>query len=42
MGGGGGLYLPTGLFGVALSPRSVSHRPRQEWRASRDVSPSQG
>ena len=24
---GGGLYLPIGLFGVAMSPRSASHRP---------------
>ena len=37
MGGGwsrwearGGLYLPIGLFGVAMSPKSVSHRPRQD------------
>ena len=39
VGGGGGweaggrLYLPIGLFGVAMSPRSASHRPRQDWRA---------
>ena len=39
---GGGLYLPIGLFGVAMSPRSASHRPRQDWRALRDVSPTQG
>ena len=42
---GGGLYLPIGLFGVAMSPRSTSHRPRvprQDWRALRDVSPTQG
>ena len=26
---GGGLYLPIGLFGVAMSPRTTSHRPRQ-------------
>ena len=39
---GGGLYLPAGLFGVAMSPRSASHRPRQDWRALRDVSPMQG
>ena len=38
----GGLYLSIGLFGVAMSPRSVSHRPRQDWRALRDVSPTQG
>ena len=25
-----------------MSPRSVSHRPRQDWRALRDVSPTQG
>ena len=31
---GGGLYLP---IGVAMSPRSASHRPRQNWRALRDV-----
>ena len=24
---GGGLHHPIGLFGVAMSPRSVSHRP---------------
>ena len=39
---GGGLHRPTGLFGVAMSPRSASHRPRQDWRALRDVSPTQG
>ena len=44
---GGGLYLPIGLFGVAVSPRSVTqrnvtHRPRQDWRALRDISPTQG
>ena len=33
---------PTGLFGVAMSPRSASHRPRHNWRALRDVSPTQG
>ena len=38
----GGLHLPTGLFGVAMSPRSASHRPRHNWRALRDVSPTQG
>ena len=38
----GELYLPIGLFGVAMSPRSASHRPRQDWRALRDVSPTQG
>ena len=27
---------------VAMNPRSVSHRPRQDWRALRDVSPIQG
>ena len=27
---GGGLYLPIGLFGVAMSPRSASHRPRHD------------
>ena len=48
MGGGGewetgsGLYLPIGLFGVAISPRSASHRPRHNWRALRDISPTQG
>ena len=25
--GGGGLHRPIGLFGVAMNPRSVSHRP---------------
>ena len=39
---GGGLYRPTGLFGVAMSPRSASHRPKHDWRALRDVSPTQG
>ena len=39
---GGGLYLPIGLFGVAMSPRSASLRPRQDWRALRDISPTQG
>ena len=38
----GGLHCPTGLFGVAMSPRSASHRPRHDWRALRDVSPTQG
>ena len=33
---------PIGLFGVAMSLRSASHRPRQDWRALRDVSPTQG
>ena len=41
-GTGGGLYLPIGLFGVAISPRSASDRPRQDWKALRDVSPAQG
>ena len=27
---GGGLHRPTGLFGVAMSPRSASHRPRHD------------
>ena len=36
---GGELTLPLGLFGVAMSPRSTGHRPRQDWRALRDVSP---
>ena len=27
---GGGLNPPTGLFGVAMYPRSASHRPRQD------------
>ena len=39
---GGGLHRLTGLFGVAMSPRSASHRPRHDWRALRDVSPTQG
>ena len=38
----GGLYLPIGLFRVAMSPRSASHRPRQDWRALRDILPTQG
>ena len=39
---GGGLHCPTGPFGVAMSPRSASHRPRHDWRALRGVSPTQG
>ena len=39
---GGGLHRPTGLFGVAMSPRSASHRPRHDWRVLRDVSPTHG
>ena len=39
---GGRLHRPTGPFGVAMSPRSASHRPRHDWRALRDVSPTQG
>ena len=39
---GGGLYLPIGLFGVAMGPRSTSHRLRQDWRALTDVLPTQG
>ena len=39
---GGGLHCPTGLFAVAMSPRSATHRPRQDWRALRDVSQTQG
>ena len=39
---GGGLHHPTGLFGVVMSPRSASHRPRHDWRTLRDVSPTQG
>ena len=38
---GGGLHHLTGLFGVAMSPRSAGHRPRHDWRALRDVSPTQ-
>ena len=44
VGDGGGwearsrLYLPIGLFGASTSPRNASHRPRQDWRALRDVS----
>ena len=47
VGGGGGweaggrLYLPIGLFKAAMSPRSANHRPRQDWRALRDLSPTQ-
>ena len=43
VGGGGGweaggrLHRPIGLFGVAMSPRSASYRPRHNWRASRDI-----
>ena len=39
---GGGLYLPIGLFGVAMSSRTTSHRPRQAWRALRDDLLTQG
>ena len=39
---GGGPNPPTGPFGVAMCPRSASHRPRHDWRALRDVSPMQG
>ena len=39
---GGGLHHPTGLFGVAMNPRSASHRPRHDWRALSDVSPTRG
>ena len=39
---GGGLHCQIGLFGVAMSPRSVGHRPRHDWRALKDVSPTQG
>ena len=28
----GWLYLSIGLFGVAMSPRNTSHRPREAWR----------
>ena len=38
----GGLHRPIGLLGVAMSPRSASHRPRHDWRALREVSPTQG
>ena len=38
----GRLHRPIGLFVVAMSPRSASHRPRHDWRALRDVSPTQG
>ena len=39
---GGGPHRPTGPFGVAMSRRSAIHRPRHDWRALRDVSPTQG
>ena len=39
---GGRLHCPIGLFGVTMSPRSASYRLRQDWRALRDVSPTQG
>ena len=38
---GGGLYLLIGLFGASVSPRSASHRPRQDWRALRNISLTQ-
>ena len=37
---GGGLHHPTGLFGVTMSPRSASHRPRHDWRALSEGSPT--
>ena len=37
---GGGLHRLTGLFGVAMRPRSAIHKPRHDWRALRDVSPT--
>ena len=37
----GRLYLPIGLFGVAMGPRSASHGHRQDWRALRDILPTQ-
>ena len=39
---GGGLHVQLDCLGVAMSPRSASHRPRHDWRALRDVSPTQG
>ena len=39
---GGGLHLPIGLFGVSMSPRNATHRPRQDSMALRDVSLTQG
>ena len=39
---GGRLHHPTGPFGVAMCPGSASHRPRHDWRALTDVSPTQG
>ena len=30
---GGGLKPPLGLFGLAMSPRSASHRPKHAQRA---------
>ena len=39
---GGRLHCPIGLFGVAISPRRASSRPRHDWRALRDVLPTQG
>ena len=39
---GGRLYLPIGLFGASMNPRSAGYRPRQDWRALRDVSLTQG
>ena len=38
---GGSGNLPIGLFGVAMSPRSANHRPRQDWWAFRDISARQ-
>ena len=38
---GGGLYLPIGLFGVAMGPRTTCHRPRQAL-SLRDISLTQG
>ena len=37
-----GLYLPVGPFGVAMSPRTASYKPRQAWGALRDAPLTQG
>ena len=37
-----GYTVQLDCIGVAMSPRNASHRPRHDWRALRDVSPTQG
>ena len=39
---GAGLNLPLGPFGLAMGPRSASHRPKTCLNGVRDVSPPLG